>query len=154
VAELPPALAQSLAPEPGDHPDHIHGCRGQELLEVRARKAKIPTPAEIKASDPFREATLHPCPQGVLGFELGGLLPLAGGLDGLVVSLRPDGELPWGVFRRGARTTGGTRATGGPVKPDANDRIARDIVSRPPVDTRLPLGTVGLLRLPIQHKGL
>ena len=102
----------------------------------------------------MREATLHPCPQGILGVELSGLLPLAGSLDGLVVGLGPDGELPWGVFRRGARTTGGTRATGGPVKPDANDRIARDIVSRPPVDTRMPLGTVGLLRLAIQYKGL
>jgi hypothetical protein len=154
VAELPPALAQSLAPEPGDHPDHMHGCRGQELLEVRARQAKIPTPAEINASDPLREAPLHPHSQGILGFELGGLLPLAGGLDGLVVGLRPDGELPRGVSRRGAHLTGGTRATGGLVKPDANDRITRDIVSRPPVDTCMPWRTVGLLRLPIQDKGL
>ena len=37
VTGLPPALAQRLAPEPGDHPDHIHGRRRQELLEVRAR---------------------------------------------------------------------------------------------------------------------
>jgi hypothetical protein len=121
---------------------------------VRARQAKIPTPAEINASDPLREATLHPCSQGILGFELGGLLPLAGGLDGLVVRLRPDGELPWGVFRHGAHTTGGARATGGPVETDTDDRITRDIVSRPPVDICMPLRTVGLLRLPIQDKGL
>jgi len=121
---------------------------------VRARQAKIPTPAEINASDPLREAPLHPHSQGILGFELGGLLPLAGGLDGLVVGLRPDGELPRGVSRRGAHLTGGTRATGGLVKPDANDRITRDIVSRPPVDTCMPWRTVGLLRLPIQDKGL
>jgi hypothetical protein len=103
-------------------------------------------PCERRLSTPARK--------GILGVELSGLLPLAGSLDGLVVGLGPDGELPWGVFRRGARTTGGTRATGGPVKPAANDRIARDIVSRPPVDTRMPLGTVGLLRLPIHYKGL
>jgi hypothetical protein len=121
---------------------------------VRARQAKIPTPAKINASDPLREATLHPCSQGVLGFELGGFLPLAGGLDGLVVCLRPDGELPWGVFRRSAHTTGGAHATGGAVETDTDDRITRDIVSRPPVDTRMPLRTVGLLRLPIQDKGL
>ena len=42
----------------------------QELLEVRARQAKIPTPAEIKAPDPLREAALHPRPQRILGFEL------------------------------------------------------------------------------------
>jgi hypothetical protein len=154
VAGLPPALAHSLAPEPGDHPDHMHGCRGQERLEVRARQAKIPTPAEINASDPWREATLYPCWQGVLGVELGGLLPLAGGLDGLVVRWRPDGELPWGVFRRGAQTTGGARATGGPVETATDDRSTRDLVSRPPVDTRMPVRTVGLLRLPIQAQGL
>jgi hypothetical protein len=94
---------------------------------VRACPPTVPTLTEIKAADALREATLHPCPQGVLGFELGGLLPLAGGLDGLVVGLRADGELPRGVFRRGACTTGGARATGGPVETNADDRIARDI---------------------------
>jgi hypothetical protein len=121
---------------------------------VRACQPTVPTLTEIKAADALREATLHPCPQGVLGFELGGLLPLAGGLDGLVVGLRADGELPRGVFRRGACTTGGARATGGPVETDVDDRIARDIVAWRPFDAGLPLGTVGLLRLPIQDKGL
>ena len=65
---------------------------------MRARQTKIPTPAEIKASDPLRETTLYTCPQGILGFELGGLLPLPRRLDCLVVGLRPDGELPRGVF--------------------------------------------------------
>jgi hypothetical protein len=37
VTGLPPALAQRLAPEPGDHLDHIHGGRRQALLEVCAR---------------------------------------------------------------------------------------------------------------------
>ena len=60
VARLPPALAQRFAPEPSDHPDHIHGCCRQELLEVRARQPQIPTPAEIKAPDPLRQAALHP----------------------------------------------------------------------------------------------
>jgi hypothetical protein len=32
VAGLPPALAQRLASEPSDHPDHIYGRRRQELL--------------------------------------------------------------------------------------------------------------------------
>jgi hypothetical protein len=126
----------------------------QELLEVRACQPKVPTLTEIKAADALREATFDARSQGVLGFEFGGLLPLAGGLDGLVVRLRPDGELPWGVFRHGAHTTGGARATGGPVETDTDDRITRDIVSRPPVDTCMPLRTVGLLRLPIQDKGL
>jgi hypothetical protein len=37
VAGLPPAFAQRLAPEPGDHPDDIHGRRREELLKMRAR---------------------------------------------------------------------------------------------------------------------
>jgi hypothetical protein len=61
---------------------------------VRARKAKIPTPAEIKASDPLREATLHPCSQGVLGFELGGLLPLAERLNAQGVPTARGGRWP------------------------------------------------------------
>jgi transposase len=32
VAGLPPAFAQRLAPEPGDHPDEIHGGRHEEVL--------------------------------------------------------------------------------------------------------------------------
>jgi hypothetical protein len=145
---------QGLTSEPGDHPHDIHRGGIQQLLEVRDCQPNVPTLTEINAPDALREATLHPCPQGVLGVGLGGFLSLAGSLDGLMVGLRPDGELSWSAFRRGARTTGGTRATGGSVKPNANDRIARDIVTRPPVDTGMPLGTVGLLRLPIQDKGL
>jgi hypothetical protein len=56
--------------------------------------------------------------------------------------------------RGGALPAGETAATGGPVKPDADDRIARDIVSRPPVDTGMTLGTARLLGLLIDDKGL
>jgi hypothetical protein len=99
MAGLPPAFAQRLALEPGDHPDDIHGCCCQELLEMRARLAQIPTPAEIKTSYPLREAALHPRPHGVLRCELGGLLAVASGLERLMVCLQPNRELPWGVFR-------------------------------------------------------
>jgi hypothetical protein len=53
MAGVASALAQGFAPESGDHPDHIHGGRRQELLEVCVRQTKIPTPAEIKAAHPF-----------------------------------------------------------------------------------------------------
>ena len=121
---------------------------------MRPREAEISTPAEIKASDALREAALDACPQRVLGFEGHRLLPLPCGLDRIVVGLRPDRELAWSRSRRGACLTGGTRATGGPVKPDANHGIARDIVSRPPVDAGISLGTVRPLGVPIQDKGL
>ena len=112
VAKRPPAFAQRLAPQPGDHPDHIHGGRRQQLLEVRACQSQVPTLTEVKAPGTLREATLDPGPQSVLDFEVSRPLPLAGSLDGLVVGLRPDGELAWGAFRRGARRTGGAGATG------------------------------------------
>ena len=99
VAGLPPALAQGLTPEPGDHPDDIHRRGSEQLLEVRARQAEVPTLAQIKAPDALREAALHPRPQRILGFELRRLLALARGLDRLMVGLGPDGELAWGVFR-------------------------------------------------------
>jgi hypothetical protein len=77
----------------------MHGGRRQELLDVRARQPQIPTPVEINTSYPWREGALHPRPQGVLSFELGGLLAVPSGLERLMVRLQSDGELPWGIFR-------------------------------------------------------
>jgi hypothetical protein len=62
IAGLPPAAAQSLAPEPGDHPEDIHSGRREEVLEVRACQAQISTPAQIEASRALRETTLHSRP--------------------------------------------------------------------------------------------
>jgi len=97
MSELPPAFPQGLTPEPGDHPDHIHGGGSEQMLEMRPCQPNVPTLPEIKAPGALREAALHPRPQGVLGFELRGLLPLACGLEGLVMGLGPDGQLPGGV---------------------------------------------------------
>jgi hypothetical protein len=109
---------------------------------VRPCEPQVPTPAEIKAPDPLRQATLHPCPQRILGFELRRLLALPRGLERLVVGLQPDGELAGRRMRRGTRLAGRARTTGSAVKPEANHRIARHIASRPPVDTGMALGTV------------
>jgi hypothetical protein len=154
VAGLPPTFAQWFTPVPGDHPDHIHGGGIEELLEVRACEPKVSTPAEIKAPRALREATLDPRPQGILGFKRRRLLALPRGLERLMVGLRADRQLAGSRLCGGTGPAGGTRATGGPVKPDANDRIPRHIASRPPVDTGMALGTVRLLGLPIQHEGL
>jgi len=136
VAQLPPALAQGLISSPGDHLDDMHGRRREELLQVRPCSSKVPTLTEIEAPYALREATLHPRPQGILGFERRRLLTLSRALDRLVVGLGPDRELPWGVFRCGAHLTGRTGATGGPVKPAPKDQIARDIVAWGPFATR------------------
>ena len=108
----------------------------------------------MKAPDTLREAALHPRPQSILGFERGRRLALTRGLKRLMVGLRPDRELPGSVLRRGAHLTSRTDTTGSLVKADPKDRITRDIVAWRPFDTGLPLGTVGLLGIPIQHKGL
>ena len=85
MAGLQPAFTQRLAPEPGNHPDQMHGCRRQELLEVRARQPNVSTAAQIKASRALREATLDPGLQRVLCFELRRLLALPRGLERLMV---------------------------------------------------------------------
>ena len=124
VAGLPPAFAHWFTPAPGDHPDDIHGGCREELLEVCTRQAQVSTAAEIKAPDPLREATLHPCPPRILGFELRCPLALPRGLERLMVDLWADRELAGGGLGGRALPAGGTRATGHPVKPDANDRVA------------------------------
>jgi hypothetical protein len=79
---------------------------------VRAREAKVSTLAEINAPDPWREATLHTCPQRVLCCELRRLLALPRSLERLMVDWWADRELAGGCLGGGARLAGGTRATG------------------------------------------
>jgi hypothetical protein len=140
----PPALPQGFTSEPSDRPHDIHRGGIQQPLEMRACQPKVPTPAEVKAPGALREATLGPRPQSVLDFEGSRRLPSACDRDGLMVRPRLDGELAWSAFRRGARRTGGTRATSGSIKPNANHGIARDSVSRPPVDAGMAVRTARL----------
>jgi hypothetical protein len=93
MAWLPPALARGFAPEPSDYPPHIHGGGIEPLLEVRAREADVPTPAEVEAPDPLRQAALHLGSQRILGFELRRLPALPCSLERLMVGLQPNGEL-------------------------------------------------------------
>src|SRR5215813_10250984 len=102
----------------------MHGGRGQELLEVRACSPQIPAPTEINTSDSWRQAALHPCPQGILGFELGGLLALPRGLEHLMVGLWADRELAGGLSGPGACAAGWTDTTGRGIKADAHDGVA------------------------------
>jgi hypothetical protein len=74
----------------------------EELLEVRAREAKVSTPAEVNAPDPLRQATLHPGPQRIRGFELRGPLALPRRLERLMVAWWPDHVL---VIHRARATT-------------------------------------------------
>jgi hypothetical protein len=119
-----------------------------------ARQPQRPTPAEIDASYPLREATRHPRPQGVLRCALGRLLAVARRLERLMVHLPSDRELPWGVSRGGARPTGGAGATGASVEPHTNHGIARRLMARSPVDTGLASGATRLRGLPIADHGL
>src|SRR5262245_9422895 len=97
---------------------------------------------------------LNACPQGILDFELGGYLPLPGGLDRLVMGLRPYRQLAWRTFGPGAGPANWTGATNPRVKADAHDRIAGHIAAWRPFDTGMSLWAAGLVRLPINHKGL
>jgi hypothetical protein len=59
-------------------------------------------------------------PLGVLGGELGRLLPLPRGLDGLMEGLRPDGELARRIFGLGARLADWIGSTGRGMETDAH----------------------------------
>src|SRR5262245_41920460 len=124
MAELPTTFTQGLAPQPGDHADHMHSRRRQELLKVRAHQPPISTPAEFKASYSLRDTALHPRPQRIPGFELQAPLALPCRLEHLMVDLWADRGLAGGCLGGRALPAGGTRPAGRPVKPDANDRDA------------------------------
>ena len=123
VSWLPPALAERCTLKPGDHPHEIHRRGSEQVLEVRAHQAAVATLTHSKAPDALREAALDARPERILLFELGGLLALAGGLHRLMVRLGTDGELAWRIFGGGTDVTGGTGATGSPVKTDPKHRI-------------------------------
>jgi hypothetical protein len=121
---------------------------------VRARHAKVPTPAQIDASRAWRGAALHSCPQDILGGELRRLLAVPRGLECLVVGRQPDRELAWSVSCRGARLAGGAHTARGAIAPEADHRVARAMMARSPMDTGLSLGAARLLGLPREDKGL
>jgi hypothetical protein len=119
------------------------------MLQMGFGQPEISGPAEAAPPDALRVRALTPRPLGILGGELGGLLPLPCGLDGLVVGLRPNRELAGGVFRPRTRPPSRTRTAGHRVKADAPDGIPGDIPARGLLDTGLSLGTAGLFGLPI-----
>jgi hypothetical protein len=108
-------------PEPGAHLDHRHGGSIEAWLAVCARHAKIPYPAEIETPAPLRQATPHARPQRILRRERRRLLALPRRLNRLMVGLRANRQRAGSPVCGGARTTGGTGTTRGPVTPEADD---------------------------------
>ena len=120
---------------------------------MRARQPQVATPAEIKAPGPLREATLHPGPQRILGFELRGPLALPRRLERLMVGLQPDRKLAGSILRPRTYWTGRTAAEGGLIKPDAHDGSTGTIPARGPPDNGVRWGTAYLVCLPSDHTG-
>jgi hypothetical protein len=120
---------------------------------MRFGVAPIAAASQATASDGRRVRALNAGPPGVLGGERGGFLPGPRALARLVEDLGPDRELARRILGRGARLADRTGAAGRGMEPDAHHGIARDIPAWRPSDAGLPLGTAGLLPLPIDHEG-
>ena len=115
--------------------------------------ADVTTLAQATPPDGLRLRALNPGPPGVLGGEFGGLLPWPRRLDGLVLGLRPDGQLARGVFGLGARRAHRAGTARRAVEANTHDWIARHIPPWRPSEAGLPLGTAGVLRLPVDDEG-
>jgi hypothetical protein len=139
--------------QPGCHAHQVEGRGGEDVLQMCFGVADVTTLAQATPPDGLRLRALNSGALGVLGGELGGLLPLPCGLDRLVMGLRPDGELPRRIFGLGARRADWTGAAGRGMEPDAHHGIARDIPAWRPSEAGLPLGTAGVLRLPVNDEG-
>ena len=100
------------------------------------------------------ESVLSTPPERILRFELRRLLALPRRLERLVGCLGLHRELARRLGGRGTRLAGGTGPTGGPVKADANHRLASLTLPRGPFDTPLALGALRLLGLPINREGM
>ena len=116
---------------------------------MRFGVADVTTLSHATPPDSLGVRALNPGPLGILGRELGGLLPLPCGLDRLVMGLRPDGELARCIFGLGARLADRTRTTGRGLETDAHHGIAGDIPAWSPSDAGVSLWAARLVRLPI-----
>ena len=154
IAQSIPAFAYGFPLAPGDHPHEIPRRRSAQGLEGGAHQAAGTTLVQIQAPDTVREAALDTRPECLRLFALGRLLALAGGLHRLMVRLGADSEWAGRICGGGPDVTGGTGTTGGRGKPDPKHRSAGDSVAWGPLDTSMPLGTAGLVGVPIQDEGL
>jgi hypothetical protein len=76
-------------------------CGGMDrLLQLRPSQADRAAATPRKATHPLRNRAFRPGSQRLLRLELLRLLPLARGLDRLVLRLRPHRELARRIFRR------------------------------------------------------
>src|SRR5437764_11304876 len=87
----------------------------------------------------------------MLCLELRRVLPLAGGVERLVVGLRPDEQHPRASARDALAPDRAVVAVGG-GETDTDDGVARRVFRRVPVHARLALGTGRLPRRPIERE--
>src|SRR5260370_36667101 len=79
--------------QPGQKTSDIHGGCGDHMLQMRLGLPKVATATKTKHADALRNGAFHPCAFGITLLECLGLLPRTRHLNGLMVSLRAEGDL-------------------------------------------------------------
>jgi hypothetical protein len=113
---------------------------GGNVLQTRFGLTEVAALSYARPPDGLRLHAFNPGPPGVLGGKRSRLLPLPCGLDGLVMGLRPHGELARRMFYPGARLADRTRPTGRSMETDAHHGIAGDIPAWRPLMLVCPWG--------------
>ncbi len=83
------------APPPGVEAHQIDGDRCDNVLESRFGEPAVPRLAQFEGTDSLGQGAFDPSPSAVALLPLLRLLVLAEVLQGLVVSVWPERQVPW-----------------------------------------------------------
>src|SRR6266849_333838 len=149
-----PGPVQGLAGVPGVEPDYVDGGRCGEVFQPGFVHAQVAGAADAGDVGRLMHGALDAGAGLVAVFPLPGVLPGAGGGDGLVDLARAQEQLPPGPGRGGALVPGGTAAAGGGGEPDADRLLPVVLAHRLPFAADSAFGAGGLAAVPVDGECL